>query len=160
MIDITTPPARSLTNESVPRTLEVELLLAAWATGLYPLEAAVGLLTAHRMWLRRPDFIAAAVIIETGPADSERYAALDFDAAASFAIEASCASSERRILLIACSLADSSVAGTLTELCTGLDHRNTALVLDAIAHANGWHEHGLTHHTTGWLPRHPVGAAR
>lgn len=101
-------------------TLAAEL--RTWAAGSYRDEAAVELLIAHRTWLARRDFRRACLSADGG------YAWLDADRAARIAdgdetVGLPASSSELRVL---------------------------AIVLDAIAHAAGWHETGHTHLVTGY----------
>jgi hypothetical protein len=58
-------------------------------------------------------------------------------------------SSEVRVLMLAASLAGVTVADSLGNMLSSLDEANTRLVLDAVAHRTGWHEHGLSAHVTG-----------
>lgn len=122
--------------------------LRAWAAGSYLDEAAVGLLIAHRVWPARADFRRACLVTDS------RFAWFDGDRAARIAdgeeaVALPASSSELRVLAIAAHLAGHPGDRPLGELVTGLDDRNTRLVLDAIAHAAGWHEHGHTHTVTG-----------
>lgn len=136
---------------------ELAAMLRAWAERSYPCEAAVELLVAHGMWLRRSDFRAAAVdaIDEGWTRDGTApMASVDWTAAALFASKAPCSSSERSVLLAACSLGGHD-AGALTVLTRSLDRANLTLLLQAVAHAAGWHEHGITAHVTGHVP--PLG---
>ncbi|MQA06646.1 MAG: hypothetical protein GEV07_29405 [Streptosporangiales bacterium] len=124
--------------------------LRAWAAGSYRDEAAVELLIAHRAWLARRDFRRACLCAEGG------YAWLDADRAARIAdgdetAALPASSGELRILAIVAQLAGQLGSRPLGELVTGLDGHNMRLVLDAIAHASGWHERGDRHLVTGHL---------
>lgn len=163
MTHTTTRPVRVKTHEGVPRTSDVATFAAARAKGRHPLRAVVGSLAAHRMWWRPSDVMTAAaakapVTVNVSPAHGECDAEVSVAAAAPLAVAASCAGSERRVLLIACSLTSSSVGGIPINRGRGVNHRNRALPLDGIA--NRWHDHRLTHHITGRMTPHPVGGAR
>ena len=113
--------------------------LRACAAGLYPLEAGVGLLISNGTFLHRDDFTSR--FIETGTSISDGttpMAAIDWEAAitALQAGELPCSGGERRILLLSASLAD-GIPVDLRDTVTGLDDRNTALLLTAIRHATG-----------------------
>jgi hypothetical protein len=54
-----------------------------------------------------------------------------------------CSSSERRVLLLAASLAE-GVPVDLCDLLTGLDEATAALVVNVIAHAAGYRRYVLT----------------
>ena len=108
--------------------------LRAWAKGLYPLEAAVELLvryaagrfaTPGNPWIQSCDQ-PGWWWLDPAPINDDNLAALS--------------GGEQRILRIAASLAD----GAPVDLCRalpGLDREGMALVLAAMAHANGSHEH-------------------
>ena len=119
--------------------------LNAWAVGSHGIEAAVGLLAAHRAWLRRDDFRRRAICAEaTGDGDDLGWVRIDWDAAARILADAPASSSERGILAIAVGLA----AGhehpvNLAEVLGSLDATNTGRVLQAVAHAAGFHERHL-----------------
>jgi hypothetical protein len=113
--------------------------LRACAAGLYPLEAGVGLLISNGTFLHRDGFTSR--FIETGTSISDGttpMAAIDWEAAitALQAGELPCSGGERRILLLSASLAD-GIPVDLRDTVTGLDDRNTALLLTAIRHATG-----------------------
>jgi hypothetical protein len=83
-------------------TASLTAALQACAAGLYHLEAGTGLLIAHGTFLHRPDFTSRFILHGT------RTAAVDWEAAATaLAVgELPCSGGERRILLLAASLAD------------------------------------------------------
>lgn len=119
--------------------------LRAWASGGYSTEAAVELLIAHGVWLRRKAFRQQAMWVSRGDEfaadDGELLCGIDWDAAAAVASTSPASASEHRILAFAIAL----VAGVdhpvdLGDAVTGLDVTNTALVLQAIAHTAGVHE--------------------
>jgi len=113
--------------------------LRACARGVYPLEAGTGLLIDCGSWLHRDDF--ASRFITTGPSISDGVtllASIDWEAAvtALHAGELPASGGERRMLLLAASIA----AGTpvsLYDALPGIDRRNAALVVSAVAHAAG-----------------------
>lgn len=145
---MTTPPTDH-------RTLVADL--RAWAKGDYRTEAAVDLLAAHHVWLHRPDFTDRCVhTTDTQLVDAGLPRVwVDIDETGRVAgggpgsLPASM--SELQVLALAASLANAPVDRPLHDLLSGLDDRNIALVLDAVAHAAGWHETGHTHTTTGHL---------
>jgi hypothetical protein len=105
--------------------------LQACAAGLYPLEAAAGLIIAHGTWLTRDDF-TCFIEHRTGTA------AIDWEAAAA-ALETGglpCSGGERRMLQLAASLAGQAPV-ILGDAITGIDDRNTRLLVQAILHASG-----------------------
>jgi hypothetical protein len=106
------------------------------AAGLYPLEAGTELLIDNRTFLHRDDFTSR--FITCGTSDGTPMAAIDWDAAitALNAGELPCSGGERRILQLSASLAD-GIPVSLRDTVTGLDDRNTALLVTAIWHATG-----------------------
>lgn len=140
-------------------TDELEDALWRSARGLYPAEAAV-LLLARALdgtWLRRLD---GAGLIEWDEPDQDdprgpRYARIRWGEAADHPFGAS--GGETRVLRLACSLAGAAPI-SLGDAVTGLDRTNLALVLAAIAHANGSHEHKDTSWLTGALTAAAPGA--
>lgn len=112
--------------------------LRAWAKGMYTIEAATELLIRGF----GGKFAAAGnpwVHTSTEPQGPGQVSAwIDF---ASIPEEAGVLSGgERRFLLLAASLAE-DVPVTLGDLVSGLDRENLDLVLAAIAHAGGSHQH-------------------
>ena len=120
-------------------TDDLTAALHACAAGLYPLEAGVALLAGNGAFLHRGDFTSR--FIETGTSITDGtipMAAIDWDAAITALASGGlpCSGGERRILQLSASLA----AGTpvsLRDTVTGLDDRNTALLITAIRHAAG-----------------------
>jgi hypothetical protein len=120
-----------------PRRLDGAL--RACACGVYPLEAGTGLLIDCGSWLHRDDFTTR--FITTGPSISDGVtllASIGWEAAvtALHAGELPASGGERRMLLLASSIA----AGTpvnLNDALPGIDRRNAALVVSAVAHAAG-----------------------
>lgn len=106
------------------------------AVGITAQVAAVDLVAAHRIWLARPDF---GPFIQHGRCHATRQpvATIRWRAAITALGQGRlpCSSSEAHILRIAASLG----AGVPIRLCDVLgclDHRNIALVVQAIAIAN------------------------
>jgi hypothetical protein len=120
-------------------TDDLTAALRACATGIYPLEAGVALLIGNGTFLWREDFTSR--FIETGTSISDGttlMAAIDWDAAitALNTGDLPCSGGERRILLLSASLAG-GIPIELRDTVTGLDDRNTALLVPAIRHATG-----------------------
>ena len=120
--------------------------LRAWAQGVYPQEAAVELLI-RTGWTRRCAFKDEVVNDDNGRPwlDWDRLKPI-LDGDMPSAILAA-SGGELRVLRLAHSIA----AGDLGTLLPGLDRTATALVLAAVAHANGSHEHN------GALEQNPNG---
>jgi hypothetical protein len=110
--------------------------LHACAAGLYPLEAGVALLTGNGTFLHRDDFTSR--FIQHGTSSGTPMAAIDWDAAitALQAGELPCSGGERRILLLAASLAADTPVG-LGDTVTGIDDPNISRLLTAIRRAAG-----------------------
>ena len=114
--------------------------LRAWAKGVYTIEAATELLL-HAFGGRyaavgNPWVHAAATTAEGYP----EHAWVDFVALGEHAESGAYSGGERRFLLLAASLAE-DVPVVLRDVVPGLDRENLDLVLAAIAHAGGSHEH-------------------
>jgi hypothetical protein len=114
---------------------ELVATLRAGAEGSLLDEAAVELLIDHGCWPNRTDFVSAAIDVAPGLDDAnpplsfvDWLAALDADLPAS--------STERQMLSIAAELAGFDSGRPLGQLITGLDERNTALVVRAVVHAS------------------------
>jgi hypothetical protein len=117
--------------------------LAAHAAGLYSLEAAVRLLIGQRRWLERADFLAACVIADVAPDGAVRSAFIDWPALIeALAGHLPCSGGERRVLLVALSLAE-GVPVDLREAMCGLDRQALVLVAECVAHAGGYREAAL-----------------
>jgi hypothetical protein len=111
----------------------IAALLRRRATGSYADEAAVELLIAHDMWLGRRDFLTACVDYDHdghGPV-----VWVDWHAVPAFLDGAPCSASEARVLRLAAELSGIDTACPLADLLCGLDDRNSALVVDAVAYA-------------------------
>ncbi len=123
---------------------ELAEALLRGASGMYTAEAAIRLLLAHGVW---PVRLAAAHFIELSDEDEPeepRYAGVGWRHAVA-ALDAGTltggSGSDNRVLRIAASLSELGVPVDLADAVTGLDRRNLALVLAALSHANGSHEH-------------------
>jgi len=107
------------------------------ADGLFADTAAVDLIVAHGIWLPRRDF---QHFIRSGryQASGQPFAYIRWRAALSALDHGQlpCSRSEADILRIASSLGANTQV-QLRNVLTGLDHRNVALVTDAITTANG-----------------------
>jgi hypothetical protein len=109
------------------------------ANGIYPLEAGVALLANNGTFLRRDDFTCRFIEIGTSISDgTTRMAAIDWDSAVTAlnAGDIPCSGGERRILLLAASLAG-GIPVSLRDTVAGLDEHNTARLLNAVRHATG-----------------------
>lgn len=118
--------------------------LRAWAKGSYTLEAATELLIrafdgryaeVGRPWVRADD----------------GHPWIDFESIPDFIGGSS--SGERRFLMLAASLA-ADVPVVIGDLVAGLDRENLDLVLAAIAHAGGSHEHSDVRESNGSVTVH------
>ena len=110
--------------------------LRARAAGFCPAEAGVALLISNETFLHRDDFTSR--FIQHGTTCSTPMAAVDWDGAitALQAGELPCSGGERRILLLAASLAADTPVG-LGDTVTGIDDANISRLLTAIRHAAG-----------------------
>jgi len=109
----------------------LQAALRAGASGLYALEAGTGLIIAHGHWPGRDDF---ASFIDHGAGT----AAIDWEAAIS-AVNAGClpcSGGEQRMLRLAASLA-ADIPVQLGDAVTGIDQRNTDLLVESVLHASG-----------------------
>lgn len=117
-------------------------MLRAWAEGDYGAEAATELLIAHGTWPARGDFRAKLVdAVDDGWTHDgfAPMAVIDWKGVPDFLHETPASSGEAGILRIAASIAGTDT-GPLKALTYSLDPTNTELVLQALAHAAGWHE--------------------
>lgn len=108
-----------------------------WAKGLYAQEAAVMLLNEHGTWLRRNDFADRCMGWASVFEDAQGNIWIDWDKVEPNDFGGS--GSEVRVLRIACSLGGGRPID-LAEAVSSLDRTNLAIVLAAIAHANGSHQ--------------------
>jgi hypothetical protein len=129
-------------------TADVAAALRAGARGSYPDEAAIELLIRHNSWLRRPNFLEQFVIVD---AEGELTAYIDWVRVVHETAEWVTSPAERSILAIAASLAGHpnpeaprDTQWTPVPLRWNLailDRNDVALVLAAISHATGSHDH-------------------
>jgi hypothetical protein len=113
--------------------------LRACARGIHPLEAGTGLLIDCGSWLHREDFTSRFITTDTSISDGTTVlAATDWEAAiaALNAGELPSSGGERRMLLLAASIAD-GIPVSLYDVLPGIDRRNASLVVGAVAHATG-----------------------
>jgi hypothetical protein len=113
--------------------------LRACARGIHPLEAGAGLLIDCGSWLHRDDFTSRFITTGTSISDGTTVlAATDWEAAiaALHAGELQASGGERRMLLIAASIAG-GIPVSLYDVLPGIDRRNASLVVGAVAHAAG-----------------------
>jgi hypothetical protein len=113
--------------------------LRACARGIHPLEAGTGLLIDCGSWLHRDDFTSRFVTTGTSTSDGATLlASTDWEAAiaALHAGELSASGGERRMLLLAASIAGGTPV-SLNDALPGIDRRNAGLVVSAVAHAAG-----------------------
>ncbi|MBX3196449.1 MAG: hypothetical protein KF727_15295 [Microbacteriaceae bacterium] len=115
---------------------DIEDAVRAWANGIYPTEAGVELLIRHGKAI----YEGAPWIDELEPigGDRPRMAAIDVDVLLEHT--GGWSGGERRIVRIAASLLGDHPVSLYEDL-PGLDRRGLLLVLAAIAHASGSHEH-------------------
>ncbi|MDA8438638.1 MAG: hypothetical protein M0Z51_07235 [Propionibacterium sp.] len=127
---------------------EVNAGLRAGAHGSYQDEAAVELLIRHNTWLRRQDFLDQFV---SGDLAGIGRAYVNWVRAVRQTVEWVMSPAERSVLVIAASLAGhpnpeapQSAQWTPIPLAwtlANLDRRDIALILAAISHATGSHDH-------------------
>jgi hypothetical protein len=113
--------------------------LRACARGIYPDEAAIELIISHDGFLHRDDFTRHLTTAEYGHHGNDAmHAAIDWATASAALTDGAlpCSGGERRILLLAASLA-AGLPVDLRDALTGLDDRNLALVSSAFTHASG-----------------------
>lgn len=96
--------------------------------------AAVELLIAHGTWLCRPDFTDECLEQGTHP-DGDPYLFVNWELVPAFLEDASCSSSDARMLAIAAELAGVTTGRTLADLIC-LDQRHTGLMAAAIVMRN------------------------
>jgi hypothetical protein len=109
--------------------------LLAWAKGIYPIEAAVRLLIATGLDRRTGNLMG--LCDSWGPTDTSVMVYVDWEAMAE---GGTWSGGERRLLDIICSLGN-RVPIDLGDAVSGLDRTNLTLVLAALSHANGSHQH-------------------
>jgi hypothetical protein len=108
-------------------------LLRQDAAGYYASEAAAQLLCDHGSWLRRSDFVAACLDYDHDGTTAAAW--VHWAAVPAFVDAAPCSSSEGRVLRLAAELAGIDSGQPLGDLLSGLDDRNSQIVVDAVAHA-------------------------
>jgi hypothetical protein len=124
--------------------------LRAWAKGLYSTEAAAELLIAHDSWLGRDDFLRVCTwALWPSHTPGVPFLGIDWETAAGFPCDTTGSDSELKMLAIAATLAGQPIIECprwkgFGDLLSSLDNTNTQIVLNAIAHAKGWHEQGHT----------------
>jgi hypothetical protein len=132
---------------------DVESALLRAAIGDYALEAAVLLLANSGYWLPRLQAAGLIAIALDADADGAPWAAVqwaDVDAALrSGAIRAE--GGQLQLLRAAAGLADGQPVD-LADLTAGVDRRELCLLLAAISHAAGSHEHADVLHADGGAP--------
>lgn len=129
--------------------------LRSWAKGSYTSEAGTELLL--RAFGGRYAAVGNPWVHASGTS-TEGYtenAWIDFEALGEHANNGPYSGGERRFLLLAASLAE-EVPVVLSEVVPGLDRQNLDLVLAAIAHAGGSHQHSDIHENAdGSMTLHP-----
>ena len=113
--------------------------LRSGARGIHPLEAGTGLLIDCGSWLHRDDFTSRFITASTSISDGATLlASIDWEAAvtALLAGELPASGGERRLLLLASSIAGGTLV-SLNDALPGIDSRNAALTVRAVAHAAG-----------------------
>lgn len=118
-------------TQNPPQTATLEDRLRAWAKGLYPLEAGTELLIRHG----RAVYEGAPWIHDDGDRAWLDVETLVYESGA-------WSGGEQRVVRLAASLMGTDERVNLSDDVTGLDRETAVLVLAAIAHANGSHEHG------------------
>ena len=112
-------------------------LIEGTADGMLADTAAAGLIIAHGHFLHDPAF-RRIIAAGSSVADGQPFAVIRWNAAVT-ALELGClhaTGSERAVLLIAASIAEGTPV-SLRDCLGSLDHRNIALVANAITAANG-----------------------
>ncbi|MGO9218686.1 MAG: hypothetical protein ACLP5E_13125 [Streptosporangiaceae bacterium] len=113
--------------------------LRACARGIHPLEAGTSLLIDCGSWLHREDFTSRFITTGTSISDGVTLlASTDWEAAvaALHASELPASGEERRMLLLAASIAGGTPV-SLNDTLPGIDRRSASLVVSAVAHAAG-----------------------
>ncbi len=112
--------------------------LRAGADGIYALEATTGLIIAHATWLDREDFARFIHVRASITDPAVELASIDWEAAISAlnAGELPSSGGEQRMLRLAASLAGQAPV-SLVDAITGIDDRNTGLLIRAVLHASG-----------------------
>lgn len=127
--------------------------LRAHARGLHATEAAVELLIAHGVWLRRRDFFHRFMNYTDNPprTGGEPIAYVRWDrvvAAIAAGAFLPCSAGELQVVQCAAGLAGYG-QWSLRDAINSLDFENLTLVMQAMAHLRGWHERGRRATITG-----------
>ena len=111
--------------------------LRAGACGIHPLQAGTSLLIDCGSWLHRDDFTSRFITASISDGVT-LLATIDWETAvtALHAGELPASGGERRMLLLASSIADGTLV-SLNDALPGIDRRNASLVVGAVAHAAG-----------------------
>jgi hypothetical protein len=114
----------------------IAIALHNQAEGSHCLTAAAELLIAQP-WLHRADFTSRFLTLHRSPGSDTPMAVIDWPAVVR-ALDTSlpCSGGEQRMLKITASLAD-GIPVDLRDAVTGLDNRNTQLLIKAIRRASG-----------------------
>jgi hypothetical protein len=131
-----TTPVTELTADELVTSLRFA------AAGTYADEAAVELLIRHRTWLTQPKFLSACLYV----VDADMVGA-NWPAVARYVTDADAQPADRAVALIAAQLAgypepvDIATMPPLAWLLASLPRDAVDLVLAAISHAAGTHQH-------------------
>lgn len=111
--------------------------LRAYARGIPPVEAAVGLVIEHGRWLTREEFLRHVAVRPARHASHALMAVPDWDALCTIADDLEIPHSWAALLTVAVELASALDTGwRFQEMVGGLDQADTVLVLRALFHAN------------------------
>lgn len=113
--------------------VDLPALLRTWADGYPTLIGAVELLTAHAVWLDRPEFLE---FVEVGRSPFTGQARASFDGADVLATLGSRAGSDSAVLAAACSLVGGGSVD-LRSIALAVDPSAARLIADAFATAGG-----------------------
>jgi hypothetical protein len=119
----------------------------AWANGIYPTEAGAELLIRHGKAI----YEGAPWLTELDPLDDSRPRMASIDTETLLEETGAWSGGERRIVRIAASLLGGPPADLANDI-PGLDRTTMALVLAALAHANGSHEHSAVEFDERGIP--------
>jgi hypothetical protein len=126
----------SAPTERITTMTEIHDAVRAWARGIYPTEAGVELLIRQGKAIRE----GAPWLIESESSGSDRPRMVGIDVEQLLEYTGAWSGGERRLVRIAASLLGGP-AVDLSENVSGLDRGVIDLVLAAVAHASGSHEH-------------------
>jgi hypothetical protein len=132
---------------TTPIDAELAVGLRAGAAGSYAAEAAVELLIQHGTWLQRPDFVLECLDVD----DAGDFVGVSWALVAQHVNAVDAQPSERAVALIAAQLGgypepeeppvDIASMPPLAWLLASLSRGDVDLVLAAISHAAGTHDH-------------------